>query len=208
MSANPQTVVLPLQKLIHIHSDPECESDQSSSNRPTRNPKTRKSKSKKPGPFFKSLLSRSTNSKQSSVNHPSPLDTSPDTHDPAKGFIAASIIPYIEAPVSHVRTLQRYHGGPNEERIRFMEKHSALASKNLGVGVEQVSIFLTSDNSVISFFESSAEDIETPIIARLSTRETILRRSCDASLLLQVSLLSSKRNLQTYIHPEHYRCYH
>ncbi|MCJ1467327.1 hypothetical protein MMC07_005951 [Pseudocyphellaria aurata] len=194
-------LVLPLQKLIHIDSDPENESDcssmkkiQSSSNRSTGNPKRRKTKSKKPGPFFKPLFSRLTNSKQSSVNHLKPLDTSADTHDPAKGFIAASMKSSIDGPVSHVRTLQRYHGGPNEERIQFMEKHSALASKNLGVGVEQVSIFLTSDNTVISFFESSAEDIETPIIARLSTRETILRRSCDASLLLQVSLLFFKRN--------------
>lgn len=83
--------------------------------------------------------------------------------------------------------MQRYHGGPNEERITFMEKHSALASKNLGVGVEQVSIFLTSDNTVITFFESSAEDIETPLLARLNTQETILRRTSDASMLIQVS---------------------
>lgn len=128
-------------------------------------------------------------SKQSSMDPPRPLDTSADTHDPAKGFFTARVIPTANGHVSHVRTLQRYHGGPNEERIDFMEKHSALASKNLGVGVEQVSIFLTADNSVISFFESSAEDIETPIIARLSTPATILRRSCDASMLLQVSLL-------------------
>lgn len=89
-----------------------------------------------------------------------------------------------------VQTLQRYHGGPNEERIKFMENHSTLATKNLGVGVEQVSIFLTSDNTVISFFESSAEDIETPMIPRLTTPETILRRSSDASMLVQVSHLS------------------
>lgn len=68
-----------------------------------------------------------------------------------------------------------------------MEEHSTLASKGLGVAVEQVSIFLTADNSVISFFESSAEDIEIPIIDRLSSPETILRRSADASMLVQVS---------------------
>ncbi|MCJ1265064.1 hypothetical protein MMC22_004939 [Lobaria immixta] len=181
-------LVLPLQKLIHFHSDSYSDSDcsdiektQFSSSRSMKN----KNKRKERGQFFKSLLPRSMSSKQSSMNPPRPLDTSADTHDPAKGFITASIASLNKAPVSHVRTLQRYHGGPNEERIQFMEKHSALASKNLGVGVEQVSVFLTSDNSVISFFESSAEDIETPIIARLSTRETILRRSCDASMLLQ-----------------------
>ena len=88
-------------------------------------------------------------------------------------------------PVTHVRTLQRYHGGPNEERIEFMEQHSALASKGLGVSVEQVSIFLISDNTVISFFESSAQDIESPIVTRLSSQETILRRTADASMVTQ-----------------------
>ena len=38
---------------------------------------------------------------------------------------------------------------------------------------------------MICFFESSAEDIETPILNRLSERNTILRRSCDASMLTQ-----------------------
>lgn len=47
-------------------------------------------------------------------------------------------------------------------------------------------VFLTADNTVLSFFESSAEDIEAPIISRLSTPETILRRSLDASMIVQV----------------------
>jgi len=38
---------------------------------------------------------------------------------------------------------------------------------------------------VISFFESSAEDVEVPILTRLNTADTILRRSCDASMLTQ-----------------------
>jgi Mg2+ and Co2+ transporter CorA len=45
--------------------------------------------------------------------------------------------------------------------------------------------YLALDNTVISFFESSAEDVETPILNRLSTPDTILRRSCDASMLTQ-----------------------
>lgn len=43
---------------------------------------------------------------------------------------------------------------------RYMEKYSSLSSKGLAVSVEQVSIFLTTDGTVISFFESSADDIE------------------------------------------------
>lgn len=41
------------------------------------------------------------------------------------------------------------------------------------------------DNTVIAFFEHSASDLETPILKRLSTPDTILRQSCDASMLLQ-----------------------
>jgi hypothetical protein len=41
------------------------------------------------------------------------------------------------------RTLQEYHGGLNQERMAFMEAHSALTKKRLAVSVEQVSIFLT-----------------------------------------------------------------
>ena len=83
------------------------------------------------------------------------------------------------------RTLQRYRGGPNEGRIEFMERHAVLAVKNLCVTLEQVSIFLHADNTVTSFFETSADDIEAPIVRRLSSPETILRQSCDASMLLQ-----------------------
>ena len=86
------------------------------------------------------------------------------------------------------RSIQRYRGGPNEDRIEFMERHASLASKGLCVTLEQVSIFLHADNTVTSFFETSADDIEAPIVRRLSSPETILRQSCDASMLLQAIL--------------------
>ena len=66
-----------------------------------------------------------------------------------------------------------------------MEKHSALYKENLVVSVEQVAIFLMSDNTVISFFEHSGADIEEPILERLKSPATMLRRSADASLVLQ-----------------------
>jgi Mg2+ and Co2+ transporter CorA len=66
-----------------------------------------------------------------------------------------------------------------------MEKHSALASKGLAVVAEQVSIFITSDNTVIAFFEDSADDVELPILTRLKSSTTLLRRSCDASMVGQ-----------------------
>lgn len=66
-----------------------------------------------------------------------------------------------------------------------MERNSAMTRKGLAVCTEQVSIFLHGSNTVISFFEHSADDIETPILRRLATPETILRRCCDASMLVQ-----------------------
>jgi Mg2+ and Co2+ transporter CorA len=48
-----------------------------------------------------------------------------------------------------------------------------------------VSIFVTHDNTIISFFEMSAQDVESPIIRRLQTADTILRQSCDASMVGQ-----------------------
>ena len=89
---------------------------------------------------------------------------------------------------AQIRTLQRFRGGPNLDRTIYMEQHSALASRKLAVSVEQVSIFLCKDNTVISFFEHSAPEIEEPIVKRLSTEDTILRRSADGSMIIQALL--------------------
>jgi len=71
------------------------------------------------------------------------------------------------------------------DRTIYMEQHSSLTGRKLAVSVEQVSIFLCKDNTVISFFEHSAPEIEEPIIKRLSTEDTILRRSADGSMICQ-----------------------
>ncbi|KAL8691585.1 MAG: hypothetical protein Q9224_004144 [Gallowayella concinna] len=173
-------MVLPLQKLIHLHSTSDSDSDCSDSDDEKRTMSQRKKRKR----GFRSWLKRSK-SERDKDEPPKPIDTPADIHDPTNGFITAHVSPSTKPSFAHHRTLQRYHGGPNEERILFMEKHSALASKNLGVSVEQVSIFLTADNTVLSFFESSAEDVETPILTRLNTPETILRRSVDASMIVQ-----------------------
>ena len=181
-------VVLSLQKLIHLHSDSECESDCSDwEDRPFDDKKTQKKRKKG---ARKSLLSRmiGKRSKTDERKLSQPLDTTRDVYDPANGSIDAQKSSSDKAPINRVRTLQEYHGGPNVERVQFMETHSALASKNLGVGVEQVSIFLTADNTVISFFEQSADDVEEPILTRLNTAETILRRLSDASMVTQAIL--------------------
>ncbi|KAI0554315.1 hypothetical protein F4679DRAFT_527916 [Xylaria curta] len=84
-----------------------------------------------------------------------------------------------------LRTLQRYHAAPNAARTEYMERHSALATRGLAVSAEQVAMFITSDNTVIAFFEQSADNVEEPILARLSSPTTILRKSCDASMVAQ-----------------------
>lgn len=84
-----------------------------------------------------------------------------------------------------IRTLQQYHSSANEARTEFMESHSSLAPYKMAISAEQVSIFLTNDNTVISLFEVSAGDVERPIYHRLSTAGTSLRESNDASLLVQ-----------------------
>ena len=90
-----------------------------------------------------------------------------------------------DSPIKPVRTLHRYESAQIPEHTAFMEKHSTLAAEDLAVSVEQVTIFLLANNTVISFFEQSAEDVEAPIRERLASTETMLRRSTDASLLLQ-----------------------
>jgi Mg2+ and Co2+ transporter CorA len=180
-------IVLALQKLVSLESAEDCESDDESAEEKVGWKKTHadedqekwtrhaKRHSKKNGAIA-TLISDifSTNKK---VAKPRGLNS-------ATGFQHASS---VTAPLGPhpVRTLQRYHSGPNEDRTEFMERHAVLSSKGLGVAVEQVSVFLTKDNTVISFFESSAQDIEGPILRRLQSPETILRQSCDASMLVQ-----------------------
>lgn len=90
--------------------------------------------------------------------------------------------------LNKVRTLQRFYGGPNKERVAYMERNSSLVPLNKVVHVEQVSAFLTTDGTVVSFFELSGDDIEPPILARLYTEKTLLRTASDASLMLHAVL--------------------
>jgi hypothetical protein len=84
---------------------------------------------------------------------------------------------FLDVPdPNEIRTLQQYHGVPNDPRTLFMEKHSPLSAKELAVTCEQVSMFINQDNSIISFFELSAHDVEGPIVRRLQTSDTLLRQ--------------------------------
>ncbi|KAL1632391.1 hypothetical protein SLS56_003633 [Neofusicoccum ribis] len=169
--------LLTLQKLIQTGSSSDSSSDSDSDNE---NPLHQEKENRK---WFKRLRKQR---KSSEDGH------SLEKMNPNGGYRLERKDSYVsptvlakERPTHKFRTLQRYRGGPNIERTEYMERHSALSDKHLAVSVEQVSIFLCSDNTVICFFEHSAEDVEKPIITRLETRDTILRRSCDASMMVQ-----------------------
>ncbi|QPG76876.1 hypothetical protein FOA43_004270 [Brettanomyces nanus] len=77
------------------------------------------------------------------------------------------------------------------QKLRKINLRRPLYSRNLGAGVEQLSLFLTTDGTVISFLEHSANDIEKAILPRLSSEYTILRTSCDPSILFESIIDSS-----------------
>ncbi|GAB7354456.1 hypothetical protein MBLNU459_g4939t1 [Dothideomycetes sp. NU459] len=177
MSNDYAAVVLSLQKLVRYPAvDPLDTSSRSSVTSPKQTVnqelKLRKrdallERMAKPRRLAKLLQTRSnaTNVNTSRPDH----DQKPETHDNLK----------------NIRTMHSYLGGLDPERAEYMQKHSTLTSYGLAVSVEQVAIFLCSDNTIISFFEHSADDIEDPIITRLESAQTILRRSSDASMVLQ-----------------------
>ncbi|KAK7189933.1 putative CorA family metal ion transporter [Paraphaeosphaeria sporulosa] len=100
-------------------------------------------------------------------------------HSPASRDIQVSA-EYKES----VRTLQAFRHDVGDERTKYMEENSSLASKGLMMFVEQVSIFLQSDNTLVSFLEHSADAIEELVLKRLQSSETVLRRSGDASMVM------------------------
>ncbi|KAM6477680.1 hypothetical protein HDV62DRAFT_202482 [Trichoderma sp. SZMC 28011] len=163
-------IVMTLQKLVHL-VDEDDDSDVSSllSSRSTSK--------------LKNLFRGFGRSKESKV------PGSGSSSDPEKRTVTKCMTELSETPELHetsmIRSLQRYHASGNEIRTEYMEANSILAPLNLAVAAEQVSIFLTADNTVISFFEVSAGDIERPIVTRLSNPGTVLRESSDASLVVQ-----------------------
>ncbi|KAI0417022.1 hypothetical protein F5X98DRAFT_341923 [Xylaria grammica] len=122
------------------------------------------------------------------IQHPttaSVLEKGPGPSTPGQGFMHQPTGLSDLFNPNTLRTLQQYHAAPNAARTEYMEKHSALAAKGLAVSAEQVAMFITSDNTVIAFFEQSADTVEEPILARLQSPTTILRKSCDASMVAQ-----------------------
>ncbi|KAI8668230.1 hypothetical protein NCS55_00847800 [Fusarium keratoplasticum] len=156
-------IVMTLQKLVHLVDDDDDSTDTSST-----------------------YSSKSFHALRGSIRElwRSRRSSDPEKNAPPHGLRPQDVTTDLQE-TGMIRTLQRYHASGNEARTEFMENHSSLAPYQMAISAEQVSIFLTSDNTVISFFEVSAGDIERPIFTRLSTPGTILRESNDASLLCQ-----------------------
>ncbi|KZF26690.1 hypothetical protein L228DRAFT_279861 [Xylona heveae TC161] len=186
-------IVLTLQKLVHLEDCSDCDSDcdadcPGSIEDYAGSPSHWQKPKKKRRSLFSRLRKTLSPVAEDAGNTHSPADM----FDPSNEVDGAHTAKYHTSSFSasatapwKPHTLQSYHSGPNKAHTEFMERHSALRPKDMSVSVEQVSIFLTADNTVISFFQGSAEDIENPILSRLHSSETILRRSCDAGMMLQ-----------------------
>lgn len=191
-------LLLTLSKLVRTPPDDDSDSSDSESDEEerrharsrsqSRHPKKKKNKAKKKRGFFKTLKNAfwPTSDKEAKQRHREDVMRTLDSLEKQlDGTPLSTMAEPIPAATSSIRTLQRYRGGYNLDRIVYLEQHSALTPKHLTVSVEQVSVFLLADNSVISFFEHSADEVEEMILKRLNTEDTILRRSQDSSMIVQ-----------------------
>lgn len=186
--ADQACIILTLQKLVMLHhcddDDDDChcmepivDSDSDEKSLAAHHQKMQKM-------WWWQRLQRRKEKKAKRKSH-LPYSLDKDDNGRVDEFITAHSGPSADSPLRQIRTLHRYEGSKIPAHTEFMEKHSTLAPECRAVSVEQVSIFLLDKNTVVSFFEQSAEDVEKPILLRLSSAETMLRRSGDASLLLQ-----------------------
>jgi hypothetical protein len=134
-------MVMALHKLVHLHADDggsDCDSDDDTSVRPEPGHSERLLK------FLKRVFA--SKPKRSGPGMRRSMDGTMVTgvHDTKNSYITGHTEGISGAPIKRMRTLQRFHGGPNEDRMAYMEKHSALTKMQLAVSAEQVSIFLTS----------------------------------------------------------------
>lgn len=193
-------MLLTLSKLVRLPCDSDSDSSDSESDEEDAMKRRRRARSKErsrsrhpqkknnSSSFYKTVQNAvlpSKRSRKQSSNKEDLMHTLDGLEKQLDGTPLSKIMAPTPPATSSVRTLQRYRGGYNLDRIVYLEQHSALTPKHLEVSVEQVSIFLLADNTVISFFEHSADDVEDMILKRLRDEDTILRRSQDSSMVVQ-----------------------
>ncbi|KAI8931864.1 hypothetical protein NX059_010769 [Plenodomus lindquistii] len=190
-------LLLTLSKLVRTPVDSDSDSSDSDDDEEERRRHARKARErsqsrhpkkkhhKKKQPLLQTVKQLFSPSPSASQKKDNMLRTLDGLEKQIEGTSLADMPISTPPATTSVRTLQRYRGGYNLDRMVYLEQHSALTPKHLTVSVEQVSIFLLADNSVISFFEHSADEVEDMILKRLRTPDTILRRSQDSSMLVQ-----------------------
>lgn len=187
--ANHAFVIFTMLKLSHVCDEDDSSEDDSDAESDSRSYTSRSIKSRKRTRYVKNA-SKSIRSMFRRTRQPAPSKASGGTLENGDDHTHSHLQSYgtdlsTASGATLERTIQRYQAGPNEAKIDYFERHSALAPHQLGVIAEQVSLFITNDNTIISFFELSADDVEKPIITRLFTEDTVLRQSCDASMVGQ-----------------------
>jgi len=136
-------MVMTLQKLVHLHDNDSSDSE----SEPDSIGGTRKHKHGRISKAFHKIFSKSPpkydyDDKQRRVSTASGMNGT-------NGFVTGHTDGAPTAPMQKLRTLQSYHGGSNQERIKYMEEHSPLTKRGLAISAEQVSIFLTSGKTKI-----------------------------------------------------------
>jgi len=173
-------IILTLQKLVHIDdfidsddSDSDVDSDDDGSHSSVRSSpseKRRRGLWKRLQRLFERRKRRAAESTLEIGK-----ESAPDgSRGKAKSHMNSSA---DSVSLDSLRTLQTYRGSPNDPRTIYMEKNSSLSGRDLAVACEQVSMFITQDNTIISFFEQWGKDVEGPIIERLRRGDTIVRQS-------------------------------
>ncbi|CAK1354307.1 hypothetical protein CB0940_01825 [Cercospora beticola] len=122
--------------------------------------------------------------------HPLALEDVMDTHTTTK------VDWYEDHCFLEMNLVKLAHGDQTPSYAPSTDPHShgeikergswrTLVPGRFGMSVEQVSAFLTSDNTVITIFEHSGRDVLDPIMTRLRSTQTVVRSSNDPSMLLQ-----------------------
>jgi hypothetical protein len=88
------------------------------------------------------------------------------------------------------RTLTTLRAPHSPTQRHFLSQHSPLTQQHLAIQIEQIALFLLSDNTILTFFEhpTSSASVSAPILTRLESPSTILRHSADAGMVMQAVL--------------------
>lgn len=134
------------------------------------------------------------NSSQDNLSHESPVTVDCIPYYTTSGTLCGDA--YSSPVADKIRrtpTRSIYYGAQGNDVLRkvaLQNMHIPGTSNSHEIALEQVSLFLVGD-TVISFVEKSAPEIYGPLETRLKSRETILRRSSDPSILIQAILGAS-----------------